>query len=320
MGPMRITEPGRTVLWTAFWIAAVAAIGWVDLVTGPEYGFGFFYMLLVVPAAWTLGRTPGVIVALASGFAWFLADAVMRGSVDVGPVAWNASSRMFVFVAGAIVVDALHRERERLRRVDRERSLFLRVLEHELPRPSRELVDALRTRQAAGGATAAELRPLIQRAEDLEFLSREFVSLGQLQSGSIWLHHKPLDLRALVEEVRAEAKDGGSRLPTTLSGGSFLTEGDPARLRQAFTALLVEARASATASELSIDLRRTDGEAQLTLSAGVGPFLPAGSADGGGVAVELARMIIEGHRGSLEVRREAASKAVRFEVRLPLSR
>ncbi len=41
--------------------------------------------------------------------------------------------------------------------------------------------------------------------------------------------------------------------------------------------------------------------------------------DRGGVGVELARMIVEGHGGRLEQRREAVSKAVRFIVFLPLT-
>jgi K+-sensing histidine kinase KdpD len=81
------------VIGTLFWLLVVVLVGAVDLSTGPDYGFGFFYLLAVVPAAWLLGRWPGMAVALASGFAWFFADIIERRAGAIGPIAWNASSR-----------------------------------------------------------------------------------------------------------------------------------------------------------------------------------------------------------------------------------
>jgi len=302
---------------TLFWLLVVLLIGVIDLASGPDYGFGFFYLFAVVPAAWFVGRWPGIVVGLASGFAWFFADAVER-RVGLGATAWNASSRTFLFIMAAILVDVVRRERERLRKLDSDRTHFIRVLEHELAGPGQDLVRGLRALQEKGSATAPELQPLIERAQDLEFLSRDFVSLGQLQSGELWLQHKPVDLRALVEDLRTRPSDKGPRIPITLSSGSFMVEGDEARLRQAIGSLMDAARRGATSSDVSSDLRRAGGAAKLTITGGVGPFLNLPKDDRGGVGIELARMIIEGHGGKLEHRREAASKAVRFVVELPL--
>lgn len=302
---------------TLFWLLVVLLIGVIDLASGPDYGFGFFYLFAVVPAAWFVGRWPGIVVGLASGFAWFFADAVER-RVGLGATAWNASSRTFLFIMAAILVDVVRRERERLRKLDSDRTHFIRVLEHELAGPGQDLVRGLRALQEKGSATAPELQPLIERAQDLEFLSRDFVSLGQLQSGELWLQHKPVDLRALVEDLRTRPSDKGPRIPITLSSGSFMVEGDEARLRQAIGSLMDAARRGATSSDVSSDLRRAGGSAKLTITGGVGPFLNLPKDDRGGVGIELARMIIEGHGGKLEHRREAASKAVRFVVELPL--
>jgi len=305
------------VTGTVFWLLVVLLIGVIDLSTGPDYGFGFFYLLAVVPAAWLLGRWPGIVVGLASGFAWFFADAVER-RVGLGATAWNASSRTFLFLAAAILVDLVRRERERLRKLDSDRTHFMRVLEHELAGPGQDLARGLRALLEKGSATAPDLQPLVERAQDLEFLSRDFVSLGQLQSGELWLQHKPVDLRALVEDLRTRPSDKGPRIPITLSSGSFNVEGDEARLRQAIGSLMDAARSGAKTSDVSIDLRRTGGSARLTITGGVGPFLNLPKDDQGGVGIELARMIIQGHGGTLEHRREAASKAVRFLVELPL--
>ena len=308
----------RAVTGTLGWLLLVSVIFMLDVATGPEYGFGFFYLLAVVPAAWLLGRGPGLIAAVASGVAWFIADAAEQRLGTIWPTLWNASSRLLVFVLAAWLVDIVRRERERLQKLDRERSHFMRVLEHELAGPGHDLADGLRALQQAGGATAAQLRPLVERAQDLEFLSRDFVSLGQLQSGELWLQHRSVDVSAVVEDLRARPT-GGPRMPITLSTGSFRVEGDEARLRQAIASLLKAARDSAGPSELTIDLRRESGNAKPTISAGPGPFMASSTEDRGGVGVELARMIVEGHGGRLEHRREAVSKAVRFVVLLPLA-
>ena len=303
---------------TLGWVLLVVVIFILDLATGPDYGFGFFYLLAVVPAAWLLGRGPGLIVAFASGASWFLADATESRLGSIWPTLWNASSRLLVFVLAAWLLDVVHRERDRLRKLDGERSHFMRVLEHELAGPGHELADGLRALRQTGGATAAQLQPLVERAQDLEFLSRDFVSLGQLQSGELWLQHRSTDIQAVVEDLRARAASG-PRMPITLITGSLLIEGDEDRLRQAIASLLSAARESAGTQEVTIDLRREAGNAKLTISAGAGPFIASVADDRVRVAVELARMIVEGHRGRLESRREVVSKAVRFVVWLPLA-
>lgn len=309
----------NVVLGTVGWLLVVAIIGALDLLTPPDYGFGFFYLIAVVPAAWMFGRVAGTIVAIASGVMWFVADVAEQRSVAIPAVAWNASSRLLLFLIVAVLVDLVVRERRRLTRLDHERAQFRRVLEHELEGPGKELADRLRALHASGGASAAQLQPLVERAQDLEFLSRDFISLGKLQSGELWLKHGSVDLRGMVEELRTRATDAGPRLPITLGSGSFVVEGDDARLRQAIGGLLNEARDSAGTSDVTIDLRRGGGNARLTISAGVGPFLQVAATDPRGVGVELARMVVEAHGGRLEYRREAVSKAVRFVVQLPLA-
>ena len=318
MGRMLAALRSTVVTGTLFWLVVVVLVGALDVSTRPEYGFGFVYLVAVMPAAWLLGRRPGIAVALGAGFAWFFADVVERRTGAIGPIAWNALSLSLLFLVAAWLVDLVHRERERLRALDRERSHFMRVVEHELAGPGHELAEGLRALRDRGGATAGELEPLVERAEDLEFLSRSFVSLGQLRSGELWLQHRPVDLRALVEELRARPGGAGPRIPITLSSGSFIVEGDEARLRQAIGGLLAAARSATTASDISIDLRRAGTNAKLTITGGVGPFLGPQSDDPGGVSIELARTIIEGHRGRVEYRREAASTALRLMVELPL--
>ena len=45
---------------TVIWLLVVLLVAAIDVSTGPAYDFGFFYLVAVVPAAWLLGRGPGI--------------------------------------------------------------------------------------------------------------------------------------------------------------------------------------------------------------------------------------------------------------------
>ena len=173
----------------------VVGVGAIDLSTGPGYGFGFFYLIAVVPAAWLLGRWPGIAIGIASGFAWFFADLTEKRLGSLGPIVWNASSRLLLFALAAWLIDLVRREREHPRTLDRQRSHFMRVLEHELAGPGKELSRGLRALQQSGGATASELLPLVERAQDPEALHR---SVGDRRPRG--------GHRARDREVRAESR------------------------------------------------------------------------------------------------------------------
>ena len=312
-----MTRVRRVLPSLAGWLGLIALIGYLDYATGPDYGFGFFYLIPVLPAAWVLGRWPGVIVALAGGLAWFAADFGGRPTTPPLAVLWNASSRTFLFVAGAILVDSFHRERIRLARVDQQRSLFLRVLEHELPRPGDELVRLLVRYQESGTAGPSELRALRDRAEEIRFLSHDFIALGQIQAGSLPLARLPVDLNAVVQDIRAQRSDQDRRMPITLAGSDLTVAADEDRLRQAIRSLIAEA-ALAGADEVSLDLTGNGSAAQLIVSSGAGPYLAPIRVDEDPVGITLARLVVEAHGGSLELRRGAMARGLRAVMQLPL--
>ena len=312
-----MTRARRVLPSLAGWLGLIALIGYLDYATGPDYGFGFFYLIPVLPAAWVLGRWPGVIVALAGGLAWFAADFGGRPTTPPLAVLWNASSRTFLFVAGAILVDSFHRERIRLARVDQQRSLFLRVLEHELPRPGDELVRLLVRYQESGTAGPSELRALRDRAEEIRFLSHDFIALGQIQAGSLPLARLPVDLNAVVQDIRAQRSDQDRRMPITLAGSDLTVAADEDRLRQAIRSLIAEA-ALAGADEVSLDLTGNGSAAQLIVSSGAGPYLAPIRVDEDPVGITLARLVVEAHGGSLELRRGAMARGLRAVMQLPL--
>ena len=309
----------RLLVPLAGWLGLVMAIGLVDYATGPDYDFGFFYLLPVLPAAWSLGRRPGIAVALAGGFAWFFADLAARPATPAAAILWNASSRTFVFCAAAILIDSFHRERSRLERIDLQRSLFLRVLEHELPRPGDELVRLLARYEEAGSAGPIELRALRDRAEELRFLTHDFVALGQIQAGTLPLVRSRVDLHALVQEIRAQRSDPERRMPITLADTALTVAADEQRLRQATRSVIAEAAQADGADEVSLDLGAAGGHARLVVSSGAGPYLASTGETEDPVGIALARLVVEAHGGTLELRRGAMARGLRAVLLLPLT-
>lgn len=49
-------------------------IGWLDYITGYEFGFFIFYFIPVAISSWYCGRNLGLQVALGSAFVWYLSD------------------------------------------------------------------------------------------------------------------------------------------------------------------------------------------------------------------------------------------------------
>lgn len=49
-------------------------IGWLDYITGYEFGFFIFYFIPVAIASWYCGRGSGLQVAFGSAIVWYLSD------------------------------------------------------------------------------------------------------------------------------------------------------------------------------------------------------------------------------------------------------
>lgn len=79
---------------------AVAAIGWLDLTTGPDFGLSLFLAVPVFIAADRAGPRLGAIVAASSVGAWVVARVLGGGqTASTALVVWNASVRAALFAA-----------------------------------------------------------------------------------------------------------------------------------------------------------------------------------------------------------------------------
>jgi len=309
----------RSIRWLVGGLVVVALIGFVDLITGPDYGFAFFYFIPIVPVAWRAGRIAGLVVATAAAAMWFLADASIKPAQEWGPVAWNAASRLAIFLGGAYLLDRVRKEQLRSQAIDEQRDEFLRVLEHELPVPAQDMIESLNAAQARGSLGAADVEALRQKAGSLLFLTRDFVALGQAQARRLQLRALPVDLAQLVTEISRRGPDGLA-VPLTVPGDGLIVYCDPDRLRQALSNAVDELVSSAGALEyVSITVRARGADALVIVSAAM-PATATKVVDAAavGVSLQLTRMLMEAMGGSVLVERAALGKGSRVTISIPV--
>lgn len=319
---------------TALCLIAVASVGLVDLLSGPDIGFSLFYLIPVVVAVWYVGRGPGVILAVAAALAWLLADTSNRGSVSLAASTWNGFTRLVIFIAMALLLDHQRTSSARLAVVDRQREDFLRVLDFELPRPV-EAIAALAARldrsTRASSEDHAAVQELQRRAQELQFLARDFVSLGRLQSERLLLARTRSDLNEVVREAVTAVADR-PRVIITLGAEAPLVDADLDRLRQAIESVVrsalqhsseyvnVAVRSDAQSAWVDVSDRsrvplRVDDRALFDD--------PGRADDPRAVAVtdrflglELARLLMEANGGSLDIESPSTMGSL-VRLRLP---
>jgi signal transduction histidine kinase len=307
------------VLAALGWLAVVAVIGWLDEQTGPSYGFDLVYLLAVLPAAWLHGRNVGLVVAVGASVMWFVFGHAAELSMPVTAVLWNALSRTFLFCAGAVLVARLRRDRSLLLENDSQRARFLQVIERELPRPAGSLFLALDRLQREHALPARAIAELRRDAERMQFLARDFVAFGRLQSEPLRLAREPVDLRTLITELVQQRPDRSRIFVNIQEGQSFMVSADPARVAQAFTALLDEA-GQASDEDVRIDAERGPMSVEVAVSVGVArddTTLRPAEDDERVVGFELARLICEAHGGTFALVRRPVSRGLRASVTLP---
>ncbi len=311
---------GRHVRGLLLGLVLVAVIGVVDYLTGPDYGFAFFYVIPILPVAWRYGLGPALIVAVAAALMWFVDDALQRPEPGLLPAAWNGLSRLVIFLGSAWLVDRVQRDQSRMALLDAQREEFLRVLEHELPVPAQDMITALNEAQASASLDAKAIEALRHRAESLLFLTRDFVALGQLQTSRLALHTVPVDIAQLVTEISRERPDHGSVL-VTVPGDGLVVMADPDRLRQALVNTIAQVVSDAGHIDyVSISVRSRATEAIVSVAAAMpATATRAEQRQDVRVGLELARLLVEAMGGSLDVERAAIGRGSRVTLRLPLT-
>ena len=246
-----------------------------------------------------------------------------------------AVERSFNKMAGDIEV--LVRE---LRHLDDLKGEFVSAVSHELRTPLTSIKGYLES------VLAEETGPLnVRQREELEIvyrnatrlqdLANDLLTLARLESGSIEMELRPLDLCGLLAELREELQPAARKrgLEIRLDCGRALeVRADELRLHQALGNLLGNAiKFSRQDDRVALRALGRDGEVLIEVSdQGVGipadevPRLnerfyrasTAGDAQGTGLGLAITEEIVERHGGSLEVESEVGAGST-FRIRLP---
>ncbi|MEI7728704.1 MAG: hypothetical protein WCO56_04000 [Verrucomicrobiota bacterium] len=111
----------RQIAILAGCLACLALLGWVDYVTGYEFGFFVFYSGPVGVAAWQLGRWPGILISLAATLTWGFADALTGQKYSsVFYLYWNNIVHFTCFVINAVAIAKIKGDLDRIHRLSDE--------------------------------------------------------------------------------------------------------------------------------------------------------------------------------------------------------
>ncbi len=228
-----------------------------------------------------------------------------------------------------------------LRRLQDE---FMAAASHELRTPLTALrgrLELLVRRLQGKEAEAEALRQAMQAlsaADRLAKLANALLDVSRLRTGKFHLQRERVDLAALLAQVIEQTQPLalGQRIELDQPGGPVVVDGDPHRLEQVFTNLLMNAIQYAPGTErIDVRLRRVNGQAEVEVQDyGVGippeemPRLFSrfyqgrqagpGSTAGLGLGLYISREIVRAHSGDIGVRSEVG-KGATFTVWLPLA-
>lgn len=249
-------------------------------------------------------------------------------------------------IAGVRSMQDLTAEQE----AERQKDEFLSIVSHELKTPLtplKALAQLLRLRlrrhRESGkpldlDSLDTNLRTIERQVDRMSGLVNDLLEVSRAGQGRFELQPQTFDLAPMVRDVvqryeEIAAEEGRLRL-TADAPASVLITGDAQRLEQALTNLVGNAvKYSLSGGEVRIALAERDGWVSLAVSDhGIGidadeietlgkPFARgskrAHTFSGMGIGLYLARLIAEGHGGSLVLASEGADKGTTVTMKLP---
>ncbi len=233
-------------------------------------------------------------------------------------------------------------ERE-LREVDRRKDEFLATLAHELRNPLgpiRTAVELLRKLDPVVPPLQEKARNTIQRhADHLTRLVDDLLDVSRISQGKISLRSETVELKSFInsslESSLPSIESKGHRLSLDLPQEEVWVRGDPVRLSQIVTNLLLNAgkftppggaiQLAVQAAAQQIIIRVTDngiGIAPDKLDAifelfAQGAHLETRTQDGLGIGLSLVRTLVQLHGGTVQAQSAGPGLGSTFEIILP---
>jgi diguanylate cyclase (GGDEF)-like protein len=117
MKSLSFLEKQNKLLLIVLGFALIAAIGWIDFLTGYEFSISVFYVIPISLITWTKGRRLGFVASLASALVWLDGD-LASGHPYTNPYYpyWNSFIQFSFFIIIAWLLstlkEALNKENE----------------------------------------------------------------------------------------------------------------------------------------------------------------------------------------------------------------
>lgn len=230
---------------------------------------------------------------------------------------------------------------EQLQEADRQKDVFLAMLAHELRNPLAPIRTAASIlRHQSDAPTVQRTSEIIERqAAHLASLVEDLLDVSRITRGKISLKKVVVDLATVVldtvESCRPLIKERGQNIQVSLHTQHSLLEGDPDRLEQILSNLLLNAsKFTPYGGDIGISLDHGGDEIVIRVwdtGEGIAPdLLPHvfdlftqgdrsldRSKGGLGIGLSLVKGLVEGHGGSVEAHSEGLGQGSAFTLRLP---
>jgi PAS domain S-box-containing protein len=286
--------------------------------------------------------------------------AAARRSVSLHVEGWRSKAdgtQIWVEVATTALFDDAHRVQgfvqivrdlsERLRAEaleseGRRISQFIALLSHELRNPLAPIQNAVAVLGKAGVRPdlkwCAEV--ISRQAAHMKRLVDDLLDVSRVTSGKIGIEKKPVDLRSVitmaVDALRGTAAERGHTITTHLARAPLIVMGDPTRLHQVMTNLLMNSLKFTPPQgriDVSAEWRDEIAHVQVT-DTGIGmsasllrhvfePFVQGPEAldrpEGGlGIGLTLVKSIVELHGGTVTASSGGSDQGSTISLTLPL--
>jgi len=187
-------------------------IGVLDYVTGRDFAVSAFYLIPICWAGWAAGRRMGILVAVASAVAWFLADR-QSGFIYKHPLTpyWNSLMLLVLFWVVVWLLTAFQTAHYHLEETVQRRTAALQAEIAERKRLEAAKLQA--ERLAAVGTMAAQVaheirNPLGSIKLNFDLLQKEFARLAggspaAAEEGNELLN----DLRSEIQRIQRVIED-----------------------------------------------------------------------------------------------------------------
>ncbi len=247
-------------------------------------------------------------------------------------------------------IGARSAERDRataaLQEADRRKDEFLAMLGHELRNPVSAITSAVRLwKEAPGETETSELAQTVIERQTAN-LSRhvdDLLDVVRISEGRIDLRREPMQvgeaIRRAARTARTLMEEKRQLLELSLTeNGQASIEGDPTRIEQIMTNLLINAaKYTPVGGHIRVEEKEAGDDVIITVSddgIGIAPdLLPeifelftqadhslARTAGGLGIGLNLCRQLVELHGGSISVHSAGLGRGAEFTVRLPALR